>query len=143
MNTGNIGRSCVATNTRLHLIEPLGFKLNDKMVKRAGLDYWPHLDVTVYSDFKDFLEKNPGARPYMATTKTTQVYTDVHYDPDCYIMFGPESRGIPEELLIEDPERCGGASASPPVEIRWILSHTCVINVSDETGISGTKSHRH
>ena len=106
MNTGNIGRSCVATNTRLHLIEPLGFKLNDKMVKRAGLDYWPHLDVTVYSDFKDFLEKNPGARPYMATTKTTQVYTDVHYDPDCYIMFGPESRGIPEELLIEDPERC-------------------------------------
>ena len=100
MNTGNIGRSCVATNTRLHLIEPLGFKLNDKMVKRAGLDYWPHLDVTVYSDFKDFLEKNPGARPYMATTKTTQVYTDVHYDPDCYIMFGPESRGIPEEIIM-------------------------------------------
>ena len=104
MNTGNIGRSCVATNTRLHLIEPLGFKLNDKMVKRAGLDYWPHLDVTVYSDFKDFLEKNPGARPYMATTKTTQVYTDVHYDPDCYIMFGPESRGIPEELLIRQTD---------------------------------------
>ena len=75
MNTGNIGRSCVATNTRLHLIEPLGFKLNDKMVKRAGLDYWPHLDVTVYSDFKDFLEKNPGARPYMATTKTRCIRT--------------------------------------------------------------------
>ena len=104
MNTGNIGRSCVATNTRLHLIEPLGFKLNDKMVKRAGLDYWPHLDVTVYSDFKDFLEKNPGARPYMATTKTTQVYTDVHYDPDCYIMFGKESAGIPEEILLEHQE---------------------------------------
>ena len=65
MNTGNIGRSCVATNTRLHLIEPLGFKLNDKMVKRAGLDYWPHLDVTVYSDFKDFLEKNPARARYM------------------------------------------------------------------------------
>ena len=104
MNTGNIGRSCVATNTRLHLIEPLGFKLNDKMVKRAGLDYWPHLDVTVYSDFKDFLEKNPGARPYMATTKTTQVYTDVHYDPDCYIMFGKESAGIPEEILLDYKE---------------------------------------
>ena len=104
MNTGNIGRSCVATNPRLHLIEPLGFKLNDKMVKRAGLDYWPHLDVTVYSDFKDFLEKNPGARPYMATTKTTQVYTDVHYDPDCYIMFGKESGGIPEEILLEHQE---------------------------------------
>ena len=69
-NTGNIGRTCVATNTRLHLIEPLGFKLNEKALKRAGLDYWDKLDVHVYSDYQDFLEKNPGARPYMATTKT-------------------------------------------------------------------------
>ena len=99
-NTGNIARTCAATGSMLHLIEPLGFKLNEKALKRAGLDYWDKLDVHVYSDYQDFLEKNPGARPYMATTKTTQVYTDVHYDPDCYIMFGPESRGIPEELLI-------------------------------------------
>ena len=106
MNTGNIGRSCVATDTRLHLIEPLGFKLNDKMVKRAGLDYWPHLDVTVYSDFQDFLEKNPGARIYMATTKAEKVYTEVCYEPDCYIMFGRESRGIPEEILVENQENC-------------------------------------
>ena len=106
MNTGNIGRSCVATNTRLHLIEPLGFKLNDKMVKRAGLDYWPHLVVKVYSDFKDFLEKNPGAKIYMATTKAPKVYTEVQYEPDCYIMFGKESAGIPEEILVEHQETC-------------------------------------
>lgn len=104
MNTGNIGRTCVATNTRLHLIEPLGFRLSAKEVKRAGLDYWPHLDVTVYSDYQDFLEKNPGAKIYMATTKAPHVYTEVHYEPDCYIMFGPESRGIPEEILVEHPD---------------------------------------
>ena len=76
-NTGNIGRTCVATDTRLHLIEPLGFKLNEKQLKRAGLDYWDKLDVTVYSDFQDFLEKNPEAKIYMATTKAPSVYTDV------------------------------------------------------------------
>lgn len=104
MNTGNIGRTCVATNTRLHLIEPLGFRLSAKEVKRAGLDYWPHLDVTVYSDYQDFLEKNPGAKIYMATTKAPKVYTEVQYEPDCYIMFGPESRGIPEEILVDHPD---------------------------------------
>ena len=105
-NTGNIGRTCVATNTKLHLIEPLGFRLNEKALKRAGMDYWADLDVRTYINFEDFLEKNPGARPYMATTKTTQVYTDVHYDPDCYIMFGKESAGIPEEILVEHKENC-------------------------------------
>ncbi len=105
-NTGNIGRTCVATDTRLHLIEPLGFKLNEKAIKRAGLDYWDKLDVTVYCDFKDFLERNPGAKIYMATTKAPRVYTDVAYEPDCYIMFGPESRGIPEEILLENQETC-------------------------------------
>lgn len=106
MNTGNIGRTCVATNTRLHLIEPLGFKLNEKAVKRAGLDYWDKLDVTVYSDFQDFLDKNPGARIYMATTKAPKTYTDVTYEPDCYIMFGKESAGITEEILVEHQENC-------------------------------------
>lgn len=105
-NTGNIGRTCVATNTRLHLIEPLGFKINEKALKRAGLDYWDKLDVTVYPDFEDFLEKNPGAKIYMATTKGQHVYTDISYPPDCYLMFGPESRGIPEEILIKHPESC-------------------------------------
>ncbi|MEF9954349.1 MAG: tRNA (cytidine(34)-2'-O)-methyltransferase [Clostridium sp.] len=105
-NTGNIGRSCVATHTRLHLIEPLGFRLSDKEIKRAGLDYWPHLDVTVYSDYQDFLSRNPGAKIYMATTKAPNVYTDVQYEPDCYIMFGPESRGIPEDILVDQPDHC-------------------------------------
>ena len=106
MNTGNIGRTCVATNTRLHLIEPLGFKLNEKAVKRAGLDYWDKLDVTVYSDFQDFLDRNPGAKIYMATTKAPKTYTEVEYGPDCYIMFGKESAGIPEEILVEHKENC-------------------------------------
>ena len=103
-NTGNIGRTCVATGTRLHLIEPLGFKLDEKHLRRAGLDYWKDLDVTVYSDFADFLEKNPGAKIYMASTKARHVYTEVAYGPDDYIMFGRESAGIPEEILVQYPE---------------------------------------
>ena len=98
-NTGNIGRTCVATGTRLHLIKPLGFDISDKAVKRAGLDYWPKLDVTVYESYEDFLERNPGAKIYYATTKGPQTYVDVHYEEDCFIMFGKESAGIPEEIL--------------------------------------------
>lgn len=105
-NTGNIGRTCVATDTKLHLIEPLGFKINEKAVKRAGLDYWNKLDVTTYSDYQDFLNRNPGAKIYMATTKAPKVYTDVAYEPDCFLMFGKESAGIPEEILVENQETC-------------------------------------
>ena len=100
-NTGNIGRTCVATNTRLHLIEPLGFRLDEKSLKRAGMDYWKDLDVTTYIDFQDFMERNPGAKIYMATTKAPNVYSEVEYEPDCYIMFGKESAGIPEEILVK------------------------------------------
>ena len=103
-NTGNIGRTCVATNTRLHLIEPLGFRLDEKSLRRAGMDYWKELDVTSYIDFDDFMSKNPGAKIYMATTKAPNVYTDVKYEPDCYIMFGKESAGIPEEILVHHKE---------------------------------------
>ncbi len=105
-NTGNIGRTCVATGTRLHLIEPLGFRLNEKAIKRAGMDYWADLDVTTYVNYQDFLDKNPGAKIYMATTKSRQTYTEVSYEPDCYIMFGKESAGIPEEILVENQENC-------------------------------------
>lgn len=105
-NTGNIGRTCVATGTRLHLIEPMGFRINDKMLKRAGLDYWDDLDVTVYDSYRDFQEKNPGVRIYMATTKARKIYTEQHYEPDAYIMFGKESAGIPEEILLEHREDC-------------------------------------
>ena len=105
-NTGNIGRTCVAAGARLHLIEPLGFQINEKQLKRAGLDYWDKLDVTIYDDFNDFLEKNSGAKIYMATTKSKQKYTDVNYEEDAYIMFGKESAGIPEEILVEHEEDC-------------------------------------
>ena len=103
-NTGNIGRTCVATGTRLHLIEPLGFRLGEKELKRAGMDYWKDLDVTTYLDYQDFLNRNPGAKIYMATTKGPNVYSDVQFEPDCYIMFGKESAGIPEEILHENKE---------------------------------------
>ena len=105
-NTGNIGRTCVATGTRLHLIEPLGISLSEKALKRAGMDYWKDLDVTTYIDYGEFLEKNPGAKIYMATTKARKVYTEVSYEDDCYIMFGKESAGIPEEILVENQENC-------------------------------------
>ena len=105
-NTGNIGRTCVAAGARLHLIEPLGFKINEKQLKRAGLDYWDKLDVTVYDDYDDFLAKNPGARIYMATTKAHKTYTEVSYEDDCYIMFGKESAGIPEEILVDNEDNC-------------------------------------
>lgn len=106
MNTGNIGRTCVAAGAKLHLIEPLGFNLSQKEIRRAGLDYWKDLDVTTYINYEDFLEKNPNAKIYMATTKARHVYTEVTYEPDCFIMFGKESAGIPEEILMQHPETC-------------------------------------
>ncbi|MCI9532005.1 MAG: tRNA (cytidine(34)-2'-O)-methyltransferase [Lachnospiraceae bacterium] len=105
-NTGNIGRTCAATGAALHLIEPLGFSLSEKAIQRAGMDYWKELDVRRYLDWQDFLEKNQGAKIYMASTKARQVYTEVHYEPDCYIMFGKESGGIPEEILKAHPKDC-------------------------------------
>ena len=105
-NTGNIGRTCVATGSRLHLIKPLGFSLDVKEIKRAGLDYWPRLDYRVYENFADFLEKNSNPRIWMATTKAHKVYSDAAFGPDDYIMFGPESRGIPEEILVKYEDEC-------------------------------------
>ena len=102
-NTGNIGRTCVATNTALHLIKPLGFEITDKTVKRAGMD-WQHLELYVYEDFNDFISKNPNARIYMATTKARKAYTEVEYKEDDFIMFGRESAGIPEEILVKYEE---------------------------------------
>ena len=105
-NTGNIGRTCVAPGTRLHLIEPLGFSLSEKALKRAGMDYWPDLDVTTYIDYEDFLARNPGAQIFYATTKGRHIYSDAAYPDGCYIMFGKESAGIPEEILREHPDTC-------------------------------------
>ena len=103
-NTGNIGRTCVAAGARLHLIEPMGFQINEKQVRRAGLDYWDKLDYRIYDSYRDFMEKNPGIKIYMATTKARHVYSEVSFEDDCYIMFGKESAGIPEEILHENKE---------------------------------------
>lgn len=120
-NTGNIGRTCVATGTVLHLIEPLGFSISEKALRRAGLDYWQKLDVRIYADFREFLAKNfpggygypgvsssadGGRRIWMATTKAKQIYTEAAFGPDDFIMFGKETAGIPEEVLVEYEETC-------------------------------------
>ena len=109
-NTGNIGRTCVITESSLHLIKPYGFILNDRYIKRAGLDYWDRLDVTEHIDTNAFFEYfNANKKQhniYYATTKAKQRYTDVAFKPGDFIMFGPESAGIPEEILVENPERC-------------------------------------
>ena len=107
-NTGNIGRTCVACGAVLHLIEPLGFRLNEKMIKRAGLDYWEHLDVRTYLNFEDFLEKNRNPKIYMATTKARHMYSEPAYEKeeDVYVMFGKESAGIPEEILLDYEATC-------------------------------------
>lgn len=112
-NTGNIGRTCVATGSTLHLIEPLGFRLGEKDLKRAGMDYWEKLDVHRYMNYEEFLagfrEKqsiHPGARLWFATTKAKRAYTEVTFGPEDYIMFGKESAGIPEEILVDNEEQC-------------------------------------
>ena len=105
-NVGNIGRTCLAIGAKLHLIEPLGFRLTDREIRRAGMDYWYQVDVTRYDNYEDFLEKNPGAVIYMATTKSKTVYTEVRYEDNAYLMFGKESAGILEEILMENRERC-------------------------------------
>ncbi len=105
-NTGNIGRTCVATGTSLHLIEPLGFRLDEKAIKRAGMDYWQHLNVHRYVNFDEFRAKNPNAKIWMATTKAKHTYTEVEFGPNDFIMFGKESAGIPEEILVEYEDTC-------------------------------------
>ena len=105
-NTGNIGRTCAAAGAALHLIEPLGFHLDERNLRRAGMDYWHSLNVTRYNSFADFQERNPGAVLFLATTKAEQTYDQVCYPPDCFIMFGKESAGIPEEILMQHRKSC-------------------------------------
>lgn len=106
-NTGNIARTCAATGAALHIIKPMGFTIDDKKLKRAGLDYWDKLDITYYESLEDFYERNAGALVYYYTTKAPRAYTDIKEYPDSvYIMFGKESRGLPEELLLDNKEFC-------------------------------------
>ncbi|WP_319561719.1 tRNA (cytidine(34)-2'-O)-methyltransferase [Marispirochaeta sp.] len=105
-NTGNIGRTCAALGAQLNLIEPLGFSLEEKMVKRAGLDYWHLLDYAIYQDFDAFLVANPRVPLFFLSTKGARVYTDLSYPADCALVFGKESAGLPESLLQAHPGSC-------------------------------------
>ena len=105
-NTGNIARTCAATGASLHLIRPLGFAIDDKKLKRAGLDYWHYLDITYYDGLEDFYAKHPDAKVYYFTTKARHIYSDVTYPEEVFIMFGKETKGLPEWLLHDHPESC-------------------------------------
>ena len=108
-NTGNIARTCAATGASLHIIRPMGFEIDDKKLKRAGLDYWDKLDITYYDNYEDFLNKNPEAKTntYYFTTKAPRAYTEIStYPNSVFIMFGKETKGLPEEILYENREHC-------------------------------------
>ena len=105
-NTGNIARTCAATGASLHLIRPLGFEIDNAKLKRAGLDYWDKLDITFYDGLDDFFAKNQGVTVYYFSTKAKHTYSDVKYPVDAWIMFGKETRGLPEELLYANPDTC-------------------------------------
>lgn len=104
-NTGNISRTCAVTGARLHMIKPFGFEITDRNLKRAGLDYWDRLDVTYYENLSDFFSKNNGEYFYF-TTKGKNVHSEVKYPDNCYLFFGREDKGLPEELLYQNKERC-------------------------------------
>ena len=104
-NTGNVARTCAATGARLHLVGPMGFKVDDKKLKRAGLDYWHFLDITYYEDLDDFFGKNSGEFYYFST-KSLNTYSDIEYPDGCYLVFGAETHGLPEKLLFDNPDRC-------------------------------------
>ena len=104
-NTGNIARTCAATGAALHLVRPMGFEPDDKKLKRAGLDYWHLLDITYYDDLNDFLEKTKGGKYFFFSTKGTHRHSDVEYPDNCYLVFGKETRGLPEHLLMQYPEQ--------------------------------------
>ncbi len=105
-NTGNIARTCAATGTRLHIIEPMGFKIDDKKLKRAGLDYWHLLDITYYKNLDDFFARNEGGQFRFFTTKAQNKHTDVEYGDNVFLFFGKETKGLPERLLFDNPEKC-------------------------------------
>ncbi len=105
-NTGNIARTCAATGSVLHLVEPLGFQIDDRKLKRAGLDYWSLLDIRYYKNLEDFFVRNPDGPYYYLSTKAPRAYTEAQFTDGSYLMFGKETRGLPEDLLVEHPERC-------------------------------------
>lgn len=105
-NTGNVARTCAATGARLHLVGPLGFKIDDKKLKRAGLDYWHFLDISYYENLQDFFEKIPNGNFFYFSTKAQHIHSQVSYPDNCYLFFGKETAGLPEELLYQNPDSC-------------------------------------
>ena len=105
-NTGNIARTCACTGARLHLVEPMGFRVDDKKLKHAGLDYWKYLDITYYESTEDFFKKNKSGNFFYFSTKAKQRYSDVEYPDNAFLVFGREDAGLPEELLKSNPDRC-------------------------------------
>ena len=105
-NTGNIARTCAATGARLHLVEPMGFRVDDAKLKRAGLDYWHLLDITYYKNLDEFFEKNKDGEFFYFSTKATKIYSQIQYPDNCYLVFGKETAGLPEELLLKNKENC-------------------------------------
>ena len=132
-NTGNIGRTCVATNTRLHLIEPLGFRLDEKSLKRAGMDYWKDLEVYYYENLNEFLEVHKDKEMFFFSTKSKQNHTEVSYPDDAFLLFGKESKGLPEDLLLGNMDRC--------VRIP-MLGDTRSLNLSNSVAIAVYEYHR-
>lgn len=140
-NTGNIARTCAATGAHLHLVEPMGFRIDDAKLKRAGLDYWHLLDITYYEDTADFFAKNAGPFFYF-TTKAPHCYADMSYPEDAYLVFGREDAGLPEALLHENPGTCVRLPMQPDAR-SLNLSNTVAIGVYEvlrQHGFSGLQS---
>ncbi len=127
-NTGNIARTCAATGTALHLVKPLGFSIDDKHLKRAGLDYWPYVSVTVYESLDDFMEKHGDEKLFLATTKAGQTYADVKYEDGSYILFGKETAGLPRDFINEHMDSAVRIPMGKEVNLRSLnLSNSAAI----------------
>ena len=126
-NTGNIGRTCVLTDCKLHLIKPLGFSLEEKQLKRAGLDYWPYLNLEIHETYEALREKYKDSTFYYSTTKASKLYSEVEYKEGDFIIFGRESSGLPESVRGSDPERC--------IRVPMINSTTRSLNLSNTVAI--------
>lgn len=138
-NTGNIARTCAATGAALHLIKPLGFELDDRKMKRAGLDYWDKLEVYCYESLDDFFEKNSYPEVFLFTTKAKRNFTEVSYPTPCYLLFGKETKGLPEDFILQRLDRCVRIPMRPTLRSLNLANSVCVAvyEVLRQHGFSG------
>ncbi|MFN5538683.1 MAG: tRNA (cytidine(34)-2'-O)-methyltransferase [Candidatus Melainabacteria bacterium] len=128
-NTGNIGRLCVSNDLRLHLVEPLGFEISDKQLKRSGMDYWQYLNLTIHKDWNELISFFGESRNYwFFTTKTEKSFWSAEFQENDILVFGPETRGLPEELLNQNPQRC--------LTIPMLGKHKRSLNLSTSAGVA-------